>query len=116
MSDFSDREQLAFNILGYLDRSDAAVTGLGDLAEHFHFDSDYLNRVFREVTGMTLRRYTYLKRMQTACALMSEGKLTVSEIAERLNYASPAEFGKAFKNVYGCSPTRHSSYVKKNGV
>lgn len=116
VSDFSDREQLAFNILGYLDRSDAAVTGLGDLAEHFHFDSDYLNRIFREVTGMTLRRYTYLKRMQTACALMSEGKLTVSEIAERLNYASPAEFGKAFKNVYGCSPTRHSSYVKKNGV
>lgn len=110
-SDFSARERLALNVMSFLDENVAADCGSAAIAERFHFNPDYVNRAFRALTGMTVRRYAYLKRMQAACALMSEGKLTMTEISDKLGYASPAEFCKAFKTAYGCSPTRHPSYA-----
>lgn len=54
---------------------------------------------------------TYLAewRLQKACALLREGKVSIQEVAGRIGYQSPAAFTRAFANMFGESPTSFRS-------
>src|SRR5262249_3679137 len=60
---------------------------------------------FRELVGEPPLTYLTRWRMQSAAALLGEGRLTVAEIAERVGYESLPAFGKAFKRRTGGSPS-----------
>jgi transcriptional regulator GlxA family with amidase domain len=49
---------------------------------------------------------TYLTRwrMHLATSLLRDGRLSVSEVAGRVGYASAAAFSKAFKRRFGAAP------------
>src|SRR5262249_58271512 len=60
---------------------------------------------FRALVGEPPLTYLTRWRMQSAAALLGEGRLTVAEIAERVGYESLPAFGKAFKPRPGGSPS-----------
>ena len=58
--------------------------------------------------GTNFRRLAGEIRHQRACQWLDEGRLMVTEIAERLGYADLPSFVRAFKTISGCSPTRYA--------
>ena len=49
--------------------------------------------------------------MEQAARLLREGKVNISQIADRVGYADQAHFSTAFKAHFGLSP---SEYAEKN--
>jgi AraC-like DNA-binding protein len=60
---------------------------------------------FSSLVGEPPLAYLTRWRMQSATAMLSDGGLTVSEIAERVGYDSVPAFSKAFKRRLGSSPS-----------
>lgn len=58
-----------------------------DLEKHFHFHIDYLNRCFKQHTGMTPLQYVRYLRMNEVKHLLSYSDLSLKEIAHKVGIA-----------------------------
>jgi AraC-like DNA-binding protein len=101
------RAHLVLRIRDHIDRN------LGDpalspdaIARAHHISVRYLHRIF-EAEGITVGRLVQQRRLQE-CAreLARRGRTapTVSAVAQRWGFASPAHFSRAFRTAYGVSP------------
>lgn len=84
-----------------------------DLANPVFMLSDYLQvspsslkRLFAEEFRESPSSYYQRLRMQRAQELLSDGTLTVKEIAYRLGYKHPNDFSRAYKAYHGAAPRR----------
>lgn len=78
---------------------------LDNIAKACHVDEAYLCRLFKRFDSQS--PYQYLMQLKMAVAarrLHYEGKL-VKEVAYELGFSDPFHFSRAFKNVFGLSPT-----------
>ena len=62
-------------------------------------------KIFRAELGISPHRYRIRRRLDAACALLLRPELSISEISEKLGYASPFEFSAQFKRYMGCPPS-----------
>ncbi len=83
------------------------MKNLEELATVTDYSYGYLSALFRETTRGTLQNYFKDKKLDAARLLLIEGKMTVTEISELLNYSSVYAFSKAFKEQFGVSPKNY---------
>ena len=50
-------------------------------------------------------------RLRNAARLLEEGKLSVTEIAERTGFSTPSYMSKCFQERYGCKPSEYASLL-----
>ncbi|ATY11975.1 AraC family transcriptional regulator [Amycolatopsis sp. AA4] len=80
---------------------------LADLAGAVHLSVYHLVRVFKEATGETPYRYLTGLRIDEAKRLLRDTDLTVSQIAGRCGFASPAALSTAFLRHTGTRPSAY---------
>lgn len=70
-------------------------------------NSDYsrLSKIFSEVTGSTIEKYFIAQKTERVKELLGYGELTLSQIADIMNYSSTAHLSAQFKAVTGITPT-----------
>lgn len=78
---------------------------LDDLASQLYISKNYLNQIFKKVTGDTFMNYVISVRMQKAKELLMEGKHLVYEIAEMVGYQNVPYFSTLFKKHCGLNPS-----------
>lgn len=66
---------------------------------------------FTSAVGLSPARYLAHWRMHVAGAWLRHGRLTVTDIAQRLGYESEASFSRAFKRLFGVPPGTLRSQV-----
>lgn len=86
---------------------------LDQLANRFFISKYYLSRSFREVTGLGIREYVNLLRVQKAQSMLQETNLSVSEVAESLGFDSLTYFERIFKRHLEVSPVQFRREVMK---
>ncbi len=64
-----------------------------------------LQRSFAEAGGTSFRRELQRVRMARAADLLSEGSLSVQEVAAAVGYRQAAQFAKAFRRSHGTPPS-----------
>ena len=74
------------------------------LSRHLNKDYSTMSKLFSEVRGITIERFSILHRIEYAKELMCYSQLSTSEIAYRLGYSSPAHLSSQFKQVTGMTP------------
>jgi len=79
------------------------------LAELFNYNSAYLGKLFKQVTGENFNTYLDKVRMEQAKILLEQG-LKVYQVAEMVGYANVDYFHSKFRKYVGSSP---SVYKKK---
>lgn len=75
-----------------------------DLAELVHLNIDYLSRIFKRDTGMTLNDYIVNEKISVAQNLLRTTKLPVNLIATKVGYSNFSYFSKLYKKINGVSP------------
>ncbi|UQT36397.1 helix-turn-helix transcriptional regulator [Parabacteroides distasonis] len=61
----------------------------------------------KELTGTAPVEFLRTYRLNKATQLLRQNAYTVSEVAYRTGFSSPAYFSKCFKAVYGVTPTEY---------
>jgi transcriptional regulator GlxA family with amidase domain len=77
-----------------------------DLATTCGISQRQLERDFRETMGVTVARYYLLLRLQAARRLIRETGLSVTGVAERCGFGSLASLTRAYRQQFGCTPSR----------
>lgn len=79
------------------------------LIQNLHQDYSKLSNLFSTVEGISIEKYFINLRIEKVKELIVYDELSLSEIADLLNYSSVAHLSNQFKKVTGFSP----SYFKK---
>lgn len=82
----------------------ATAPTLGQLAREAGLSRTRFTELFHRQVGEAPRRYVEKLRLRHARRLWEYGRLTLGEIAERLNFSSPFYLSLRFKREFGVSP------------
>ena len=74
------------------------------IAEEFCYNPSYINRVFRENTGMGIHKFLINYRINSAIELLSNKNLSVFAVALSVGFTDISHFSKMFKKKTGKSP------------
>lgn len=111
--DTVDSEILCYQIMHYIDTHVYSIKKLTEIAEELSYNYSYLSHLFRTTTGRSIMDYFYEKRLEAAKIMIVEQKMSITKVADKLNYPSLYSFSRMFKKRYGCSP---DAYRKSNGT
>ena len=78
-----------------------------ELSARLHYSSDYLGRIVREHTGMSLLEYGRSFWMKEAERLLLTTDRSISDIVKSLGYAGRTQFYSLFRQKHGCSPQEY---------
>lgn len=77
------------------------------LQEALSYNPDYLNRITKKYTGMSLRQYGTTLCIKEAEHLLRTTDMTVMEICEKLHFTNYTFFYRAFEEAYGTTPKKY---------
>lgn len=84
-----------------------------DIARRVYLHPDYLSHIFREKTNITLSEYILQERVRWAKELLESGKLSITEIGEKVGFSNTSYFGKMFRKCTGCTPKDYRMQFRK---
>jgi len=85
--------------------SPALEADTATLAEHAGLSVSRFQHLFKETTGVTVRRFRLWARMRCAIAMAVAGA-TFTHAALEAGFSSPAHFSTAFREMFGMAPTQ----------
>ena len=101
----TDHAALADRIQCYIDAHFPEPISTSSIAAGLHYNADYLERVFRTRTRMSILDALHQKRIGAARVLLhSEAGKNINEIAFQCGYTDPGYFRRIFKRVTGLTP------------
>jgi AraC-like DNA-binding protein/ligand-binding sensor protein len=80
---------------------------LKEIATASGLSAPYFSTIFKEEMGENLSTYLNRLRVEKACRLLTEGSMTLSEIAGACGFEDQSWFSKTFKNFTGISPGKY---------
>jgi len=86
---------------------------LSHLADHFHFNKNYLCHLFKKHTNTTFINYLTLLRIDAAKDLLRESTFTQREIAIKTGFSDSYYFNRVFKAECGCTPSQYRKMEKE---
>ena len=101
----SHPDMLCYQMMNYIDTHVFSLQSLEELSDALRYNYSYLSALFKRTTGQTLADYYRLRRLKMARRLMDEGKLSLTQIAEMLNYSTVQNLSRAYKREYGAAPS-----------
>lgn len=102
---YVDREydEMIDQVIAYIDANLTDELTIDKLAARFFLSKYYLMRKFKYYTGYSIHRYVLHKRLLAANQLLKKGKPVINACLES-GFHDYANFTRAFKKMYGCSP------------
>ncbi len=87
-------------------QNNAAKYNLSEiLSKETHHEYNYISNLFSEIEGTTIEKYFIAQKIEKVKELILYDELSLSEIADRLNYSSVAYLSNQFKKVTGLTPS-----------
>ena len=83
---------------------------MGELADVCKMGESYFQKLFKEIHGISPKRYIIQLKINHACDLLRLGRYTVTQIAELCNFSDIYFFSRQFKEYTGITPTQ---FIKK---
>lgn len=77
---------------------------VSDIAKEVGVSLSYLSHLFHQQTGLTISKTIQKKRIQHACAYLTESTKSIKEIAFLLGFTTPQHFNHLFRKSTGINP------------
>lgn len=102
----SDDNTLASTIEKYISTNykDPSL-GLNKISDEFQISETYFSHMFKEKTGVNFSTYLENIRMSEAARLIRETDISLNELYIAVGYNNSNTFRRAFKKVYGITPS-----------
>lgn len=87
-----------------------------NLARRFHISGTFLKEGFRQMYGLSTRKFLQARRMDLAANLLCHTNQTVLQVAAAVGYESASQFSQIFKRYYKLSPAQYRRQLSKRNV
>ncbi len=99
-------EDLSQLLENYLLSNYASITSVHEIAEKFGFTNEYLSKIFKKHTGVTLIKYlTKIRLNEAKQLLINQPELEIKKIGELIGYKDAFYFSRVFKANVGVYPS-----------
>lgn len=110
-----DIEDIQYNktiegVLNYINSNLENDLSIDTIASEFFISKYYLMRKFKNQIGSSIHNYVVQKRLILARSLISDG-LSMSSVCSRCGFNDYSSFVRAFKKVYGVSPSNYNPTI-----
>jgi AraC-like DNA-binding protein len=100
-------------VLKILDMVEAGTTfAIRDLAAEFRLSPAYLQRLFKNETGICMGEWLSEQRLQRAAYLLSNSYLSIKEITHVIGYEHTSSFIRAFERRFLQAPAGYRKHNK----
>ena len=86
---------------------------LKDLAGQCGIAPEYLSRLFKKETGMSVSEYIMRKKVETAANMLEYANYSPSEVANILAFSSQSYFVSVFKRFTGSTPGKYITLKRR---
>lgn len=100
-------------ILTYVKENPSEPLTLSVIAEKFHFNKQYLCRIFKRTTGVGVGDYITSMRIQHACSMLRLGH-SVQQSGEEAGFANNSAFITTFGKFVGMTPGKYKKSFASN--
>lgn len=105
--------ELTAQVDDYLLKHVGQAISVGELADQFGYNEKYFSTLFKEQTGLSVKKYVDGLKMERAKYLLLNTDALVIEIAENLGYADVQNFYHVFRKMMDCTPSEFREQYKK---
>jgi AraC-like DNA-binding protein len=85
-----------------------------ELAAELRLSPSYLQRLFKQETGLRMGEWLSSQRLQRAAYLLSNSYLSIKEITHAIGYEHTSSFIRAFERRYLQAPARYRKQIDKS--
>ena len=103
----SAKHRKVHEVANYIVEHYTSSESLDALSQRFYMSKCYLSRIFKEITGFTVKEYINIQRIHHAKDLLTDNRYNMTEIANLLGYDSLTYFEKVFKKYTETSPLKY---------
>ena len=109
VTDSTPDEAFLNEVIGHIEKNiDNSEYTIDSLAGDVVMSRMSFYRKLKSLTGQTPADFIRTVRLKTAAKLLKEGNCNVSEACYRTGFASPQNFSKHFKEMFGVLPSQYS--------
>ena len=92
--------------VGYLNTNVHRQITVPEIASYCHVSESKIKRIFQQYSGISIHKYLINIKIKASIQLLSNGT-SVAEVSEKLGFANPCYFSKAFKRETGMNPSSY---------
>lgn len=97
-------KSIVSTIKDYIDEHLSENIRKEDLTDLMHLNEDYMTRLFKKETGMSIKAYIIQRKMIAARELLQTTSLSVSSVAIQMGYSNFSHFAASYKKEFGITP------------
>ena len=104
-------------VLDFIDSHYAESLTLESVAEYGGFSKYYFSRLFKDYSGYNFYDYLVMRRIKAAELLLTQPKMSITEVALQSGFTSISTFNRSFKKIKGCTPGEYKAmYTRKESA
>lgn len=108
-----NQEDVVSTVKEYIERHLDEELSRGLLAREVYLSEDYVSKLFKATTGMSIPAYIAARRIEKARDYLAHSGLPVSRIALEVGYSNFSYFSKTFRDLTGMTPNEYRSQAEK---
>lgn len=113
---------LVIDIIKYIDFNLYKKITIDELSSVFHYNKDYIMRLFKKEIHMTIIQYINIKRIFNSLSQIRSTDYSILNIALNFGFYSQEYYCEVFHQIIGVSPTdfklflNHSNLLKEEDI
>lgn len=113
----SEKARNARKVTAYLENAFSESITLESLERELHLSKQYMSKIFRETTGMTIFDYLYRRRIHEAKKRFQAFPCSsITDICFQVGFHSVSHFSRLFKTHVGVSPEKYRKSLPSSAM
>ena len=101
-------------MIAYIDKNFDSISLVQDVTDNFFYSKNYLSKLFKKTTGITIPQYINLKKMENVEKLYKQG-MSLTRACVESGFTGYNNFAYIYKTEFGVSPRKgFANAITKN--
>lgn len=101
------QRELVSKITSFIENNYSIKIKTDELASKLFFNKNYISKLFKQSTGLSIHVFLREIRLKEACRLLKTTQRTITDIASDCGFSDMKTFYSAFKKYKGCTPKQY---------